>query len=139
MERRAFEELQQRQETQVYGNEGEDDTVAHIRRLNVSKPALQSQSRSDVATQIVEDIRNGLDVMKTGSNSSACSVCFTLGGKKVVSHESGQRCPQSLCGTEDEDWTAFKKQLAFRAGYLCFLCLLPTVSSVQRRQTLAAC
>ena len=110
-------------------DEDEGHAIARARQLNISEPALESKSRSDVATQIVGMIRKSLDVMKTGSNSSACPVCFTLTGKKVVGHESGQRCPQSLCGTEDEDWGAFKKQLVFRAGYLCFLCLMPTVSS----------
>ena len=138
MERQAFEELWQRKGTEVGGDDYDDenDAAAYARQRNITEPALQSKSHSTVAKRIVDEARASLDSMKTGSKSMACSVCFTLTGKKVVSHESGQQCPQSLCGTHDKDWEAFKKRLTFRGGYVCFLCLLPTVSPEERCPTL---
>ena len=141
MERRAFEELRQKNGTEVDGDDDDDDddAVAYARQRNITEPALESKSRSTVADRIVEEARASLDNMKSGSRSMACSVCFTLTGKMVIGHESGQQCPQSLCGAYDKDWEVFKNRLIFRGGYVCFFCLLPTVSPEGPCTTLAAC
>lgn len=133
MEKREFENAQQTEKAGLdAGGDGGSDAVMNAKQKNITRPAQWSRAGSAVAKRIVEDVRRSLDQMTTGDDWKTCTVCLTVTGEINVTHEAGHRCSQSLCGGEDDEWNEFKQGLIFRAGYLCFGCLLPTVRSFDR-------
>ena len=77
---------------------------------------------------MVDQVRKRLNLMRLGAGKQDCSVCLTICGEKNMHHVVGGRCCHAICGQEDADWQSFKVLLEFQAGYLCYHCLLPTVS-----------
>jgi hypothetical protein len=114
------------------------------RKANLSNPnddgaegdnlqvVLGSEARFKTAKDIVDQVRKRLNSMRSGAGKQDCSVCLTICGEKNMRHIAGGRCRHAICGREDADWQSFKTSLEFRAGYLCFHCLLPTVSVLIR-------
>lgn len=93
---------------------------------------LGSEARFNTAKDIVGQVRKRLNSMKSGGGKQDCSVCLTICGEKNMGHVAGGRCRHAICGRGDADWQSFKTSLEFRAGYLCYHCLLPTVSVLIR-------
>jgi hypothetical protein len=91
-----------------------------------------------LATRVVEQVRTALGRMARSCEDQECAVCWTITGEKYLGHRAGNDCPQGLCSGSDTDWTSFQLRLRFRKGYLCWNCLLPTVSLDARLRGLRA-
>jgi len=96
--------------------------------LNHMRVAFGSSVGAEAASKIVNQVRERLRSMSLGPKNQDCASCFTVLGKREPNHKAGNRCPLSLCSEGDATWQAFKASLVYERDYLCFGCLLPTVS-----------
>jgi len=90
--------------------------------------AFRSTVREDVAVDLVEQVRRRLESLSRDRCDQDCATCFTILGIRDNSHRAGEGCQFPLGHKGDDAWKRFKAGLTFEDGYLCFSCLLPTVS-----------
>lgn len=91
-----------------------------------------------LATTVVEQVRAALGRMARSSIDQECTVCWSISGEKYLGHRAGNDCPRGLCSDSDGEWSTFQAKFRFRKGYLCWYCLLPTVSLDARLRGLRA-
>lgn len=114
------------------GKESEESKSDEDKEGGENKDALEDANAHTVghqlAARIVDDVRRKIESMARAVKDQDCAVCYLLRGRKRSDHCSGIDCPQGLCGDKDHDWEDFRSRLRFRKHYLCWNCLLPTVS-----------
>lgn len=95
--------------------------------VSISQKVWSGELNREMDKLIIRDVREHLETIDGG-----CSVCYMIAGVEDRSHESGARCPRAPLKEDNEDWLAFKRDLRFPKGIICFGCLLPTVRVSER-------
>jgi hypothetical protein len=93
-----------------------------VASISIQKTIWSTELRIEIATQMVQDVREDLK-----SHFNGCCVCYMIVGKEDKSHISGTSCRTLPLDGSTDGWAEFKGTLKFIPGIFCWTCLLPTV------------
>ena len=113
IEQRALEAIMKRKQEQAIA----------ARSVSIQKVVWANELTLEIGVQMVGDVRADVE-----ANILGCSVCYLIAGEVNMSHKAGINCTKLPLVNETAGWLAFKNDLKFREGILCYYCLLPTVS-----------